>query len=479
MKTEKAKHVVIRDLVIVLAFTAVSGIFFFLFQVYDRLYKLTEFLGGWHAGEFLLTMLTLITGIGWVSWRRSKALRREIIKHEEAEVLLKQSSGKLSAMLQSMGDLMCMIDKDFNVLWANEIAKNRFGDDIIGRKCYKAYYKREKPCEPYPCPTIKAFQDGGIHECDKQAIGKKGEKIDLHCTSNVVLKDKSEAPTAVMEICRDMTEQKETQKVLEKAHISLRKARDQLIQAEKLSALGKLASGVAHEVRNPLAVMVQGVNYLEKKIPANDKDIQGTLATIKSSVKRADSIVNSLLDFSKATKLNLHAMDINLILENCLVLVENKAKFQNIDITKELKRNIPKVLVDKNRIEQVFINVLLNAIQALPEKPEKKGKLIMRSYNKRLKEITSGVGRRREDSFRVGEEAVVVEIEDTGVGISEENLEKIFDPFFTTKDLTIGAGLGLSVSQSILSMHKALVDIRSQLGKGTTVTITLKIAKEG
>jgi len=139
----------------------------------------------------------------------------------------------------------------------------------------------------------------------------------------------------------------------------------------------------------------------------------------------------------------------------------------------ETKKDIPKVLADKNKLEQVFINILLNAVQSMP----RGGKIIIRSYDKQLEEVKNGIGRRKEDYFQVGEKVVIVEIEDTGVGIPEENLKKIFDPFFTTKGPTGGAGLGLSVTRNIITMHKGLIDIESQTGKGTKVIITLKIAK--
>lgn len=253
----------------------------------------------------------------------------------------------------------------------------------------------------------------------------------------------------------------------------LKQTQDQLIQAEKLNVIGRLASGVAHEVRNPLSIILQGLNYLENRIPTKEEDISETLTTLKDNVKRADKIINVLLDFSRATSLDLRPEDVNSILEVSLSLVKTRSKFENIESIMETKKDIPKVLADKNKLEQVFINILLNAVQSMP----RGGKIIIRSYDKQLEEVKNGIGRRKEDYFQVGEKVVIVEIEDTGVGIPEENLKKIFDPFFTTKGPTGGAGLGLSVTRNIITMHKGLIDIESQTGKGTKVIITLKIAK--
>jgi len=279
--------------------------------------------------------------------------------------------------------------------------------------------------------------------------------------------------TTIAEMAVDVEKKRTVE--LKRTYNKLQMTQEQLIQAEKLNAVGLLASGVAHEVRNPLGIIIQGVNYLEEKITTKEEDVLEVLAMLKDSVKRADKIINALLDFSRAASLNLQPEDINSILENSLNLVKNQFKFDNIEIVREIKIDIPRVLVDKNKIEQVFINILLNAVQAMSGG----GKIIIRSYDKQLEEIKNGIGKRREDHFRVGEKAVIVEFEDTGVGISEENIKKIFDPFFTTKSPRVGTGLGLSVSRNILHMHKGLIYVQSKIGKGTKITVILKIAGGG
>ena len=139
---------------------------------------------------------------------------RKCVEHRRAEAALLESEGKLSAMLQSIGDHMSMMDRDLNVLWANEIGKKIFGEDIIGKKCYEVYHRRKEPCEPYPCLTLKAFQDGETHEHDTQVVGKDGEAIYFHCTANVALRDEEGNPTAVIEISRDITEGKRAEATL-------------------------------------------------------------------------------------------------------------------------------------------------------------------------------------------------------------------------------------------------------------------------
>ncbi len=271
---------------------------------------------------------------------------------------------------------------------------------------------------------------------------------------------------------RSMASLEGSQRKLKKSNIQLREASTQLVQAEKLKSIGQLASGIAHEVRNPLAIILHGVWDLEQTLEAGDHNTRQTLSMVRNSVIRADNIITSLLDFSRATKLKRRPEDINSILESSLNLV--RAELKNIDVLKRTEKNLPKILVDKSKLEQVFINLYLNSIQAMNES----GKLTIWSYEKRLKEGVSGVGEREEDYFNAGERAVIVSIGDNGTGIPEENLKKIFDLFFTTKSHDAGTGLGLAVSRNIIDMHKGLIEIESKPGKGTIITITLKIAKE-
>jgi PAS domain S-box-containing protein len=135
----------------------------------------------------------------------------DITERKRSVNALRESEGKLNAMLQSIGDHMSMMDKDLNIVWANRMAREMFGNDIIGKKCYEVYHQRKEPCEPYPCITLKAFQDGKVHKHDTQVIDKDGKTISFLCTANVALRDKEGKPTAVLEISRDTTEHKQAE----------------------------------------------------------------------------------------------------------------------------------------------------------------------------------------------------------------------------------------------------------------------------
>jgi PAS domain S-box-containing protein len=153
---------------------------------------------------------------------------RDVTEQKKAEEALRESEGKLNSMLQSIGDPMSMMDNDLNILWANETAKKIFGDNIVGKKCYEVYHGRKKPCEPYPCLTLKAFQDGKVHEHDTQVIDKDGKITSFHCTANVALRDKEGKPTAVIEISRNITERKKTGEKLRESEEKFRNLAENL-----------------------------------------------------------------------------------------------------------------------------------------------------------------------------------------------------------------------------------------------------------
>ncbi|MBU1853009.1 MAG: hypothetical protein KJ957_03060 [Candidatus Omnitrophica bacterium] len=261
--------------------------------------------------------------------------------------------------------------------------------------------------------------------------------------------------------------------VINMADTKLNEVQTRFIQAEKLEAISMIATGVAHEVKNPLGVILQGVDYLEGKIPKGQKDISEVFSMIKNNIQRIDGIVCSLRDFSK-TELKIIPQDINSILESSFTyLREHSIGLENIEVIVELESSLPKVLVDKEGIGQVFRSLLLNAVQSMP----KGGNLFIRSYLRHLDKIGFRVGRRKlhGDYFELGEKAVVAEIEDTGSGISEANLRRIFDPFFTTKGPRDGIGLGLSMARNIIDLHRGFIEIKSREDKGTRISIILKI----
>lgn len=268
---------------------------------------------------------------------------------------------------------------------------------------------------------------------------------------------------------------KRATKALGIMYAELERKKEELIQAEKFNAIGRLASGVAHEIKNPLGIIKQSAEFLKNKLPVSDKDAPEVLKLIQDNILRADGIINVLLDSSQASKLEKKPENMNSLLEASLTLIQYNPMLEKIKIIRELSPGLPNVWVDKGKMEQVFINIFLNAIQAMP----KGGSLFLRTYQSKLGRLDEGMNISVEDNFKLGDDLLFIEIEDTGEGIDQDDLKKIFEPFFTTKVPGQGTGLGLSVSKNILKMHKGLIQIQSKKGQGTKVIITLKIGEGG
>ncbi|MCX5694809.1 MAG: ATP-binding protein [Candidatus Omnitrophica bacterium] len=298
----------------------------------------------------------------------------------------------------------------------------------------------------------------------KETIRRK----DIQKKLSQALKDTAKLRRIIKNAANDNRKIKEE---LESSLRKLKEAQGQLIHAEKMEAVGRMASGVAHEVKNPLGIILQVINYFEEELPAEQKNNHQMLQMMKDSAKRADKIVRTMLSFSRAEELKTELQDVNVIIESSIELVQHKLKLNSVELVYQLEKGLPQLLVDTGKIEQVFVNLFNNAADAMP----KGGKLFIRSYLTELKTPKSKIGNRENDIFKLGEKAIMVEVEDTGEGIGESIINKIFDPFFTTKKRTEGTGLGLSVAKSIIEMHKSLIDVESKKGQGTKFTITFKL----
>lgn len=258
---------------------------------------------------------------------------------------------------------------------------------------------------------------------------------------------------------------------LQATHKKLVATQDQLFQSEKLKVVGRLASGVAHEVKNPLAIMLQGIEYITKRIPGDNAQVNEVLKDIVNAVHRTDNVIKGMLDFSRLSKLAIEPKNINDIIEASILLVKHEFDQHQIAVIKELDADLPVVKVDGNKMEQVFVNIMLNAIQAML----KGGKLTVRTYKKIMARDDLDAGQRVDDPFAVGDTVVFVEIEDTGTGIPAEIMGKIFEPFFTTKAGSGGTGLGLSIIKNIVEMHNGRIYIENDPGGGVKTAVMLKV----
>ncbi len=243
------------------------------------------------------------------------------------------------------------------------------------------------------------------------------------------------------------------QKVQEKTK-ELESAQDRLIQTEKLSAIGRLAAGIAHEINNPLTSILINAHLIKEKLQEDSK-VKEKLDMVIDETKRCAKIVSGLLEFSRQTPPEMKLISINEVLNKTLMLFESMLLANNIKKEIILDEELSPIMADEGKIKQVITNILLNAIDAMP----KSGYIKIRS------------------SLSSDKKYAVIEIEDTGVGIPKENLDRIFDPFFTTKK-SKGTGLGLSISYGIIQQHKGSIEVESEVNKGTLVRIKLPVNEE-
>lgn len=246
---------------------------------------------------------------------------------------------------------------------------------------------------------------------------------------------------------------------LQRAHDELKSAQMKLIQTAKLESVGRLAAGVAHEVKNPLAVIQLGVDYLTTALKDGTQDSKETVQEIGDACRRADTVIKGLLNFSRSEKLSLIKADLNSVIDESLLLVRHELSTHHVDLEQSLAPGLPKVELDANKVKQVFINVFVNAAQAMGDS----GNLTVSTFLEPPGQDNPGP-------------RVVAQIQDTGHGIPEDKLDRMFEPFFTTKPVGSGTGLGLSVSRNIIELHHGTLTIGNRKDKrGAVVTIAFPV----
>ncbi len=249
---------------------------------------------------------------------------------------------------------------------------------------------------------------------------------------------------------------------VEKRTQELRIAEAETARTEKLASVGLLAAGIAHELNNPLTGVLTFTSLLRKKMPDGSADAEDLDLVIKET-KRCAAIIRRLLDFAREKTPEKKFADINKVIEDTARIVERPASFSDVEIAMELDRELAPIWVDADLIKQVIMNMLVNALHAI----ENEGNITVRT--RRSAEARSP------EPGREPVPMVEISIIDTGCGIPEGNLKRIFDPFFTSKEVGKGTGLGLSVSHGIVKSHGGVIEVDSELGKGSTFRIYLPL----
>ncbi len=266
--------------------------------------------------------------------------------------------------------------------------------------------------------------------------------------------------TRELKIARERLENwaKELEEEVKKKTEEIRRGQEQMIHTEKLASLGRMAAGVAHELNSPLTGIVTFAHLMLQRIPPENKMDREDLEVIIEQAERCSKIIKGLLGFSRALPAEKSDIRINDTIRHVIDMVKNQAKFHNIKIITDLSPDLPPIKGDASQLQQVYMNMLINAADAMNDRGE------IRIATRLVKED--------------GNDFIEIEFTDNGPGIPEEYMSRLFEPFFTTKPVGKGTGLGLSVSHGIVRKHGGHIIVKSKVGQGTTFLIRLPVRPE-
>lgn len=382
---------------------------------------------------------------------------RDITEIKRVEEDLRKSEEKYRAIIENMQEGYHEVDIKGNFTFFNEsmckilgyereellgMNNRQYADEENTRKVYQVYNRVYRTGEP-----VKNFE--------WQIIRKDGDRRDIDVSISLI-RDTNGHPTGFRGMVRDITEHKRAEEALKKSYEELKTAKDQLIQSEKLAALGKLSAGAAHEILNPLNILSLRLQFLEMTESLSDKTKEA-LKSAKAQIDRIVKITHSISEFSRTTTLYTTTVDLRALMEEVFLLTAPRLKAENVTLDFQYRAEIPSLSIDKFRIEQVILNIVNNAVDAM-----KNGK------DKRLRVAASF-------ESSEGQRNVRIFFSDNGTGIKAEDMNRIFEPFFTTKDPDQGKGLGLSVCYGIIRDHKGRIWAENNAEGGATFLVELPL----
>ncbi len=365
------------------------------------------------------------------------------------------------------------------VLWnkkQEEVTTIR-AEKALGKNDYNLF--SQESADYFRSVDKAVIQRGSLMKVPEEIIEtKNGREVHLR-TIKIPVHDEETGRLLVVGISEDITEQVKSREQLErlnrhlvKANEELQRTQMQLIQAEKLESIGRLAAGVAHEVKNPLALLLLGVDYLSQGIEPGDPNVATILTQMRDAVDRADRIVRGLVDFSSQRALTREATGLGRVVDEVLLLVKHELTRSNVKVSVRIEKDLPPVFLDMSKFEQVLINLIINAVHAMSGTEAKQLKIRARAET--LEGVARNEGARTRELFRSGDRVVVLEILDNGSGIAPADAGRLFDPFFTTKPTGVGTGLGLSVARRIVELHGGLLALENRSdGAGAVARLIL------
>ncbi len=422
---------------------------------------------------FITTLV--VTGVMVVNYKKQikaeeKAKHLENQRRLEREIEIQKDY--LENIIENTKTNLMVIDKDLVVRTLNTAQAQTLGmpkQHFLGRSFFELFPDRLTPYEGIPIEAIlhKTLDGSSFEIKDYRLTGLRETPLYLTMNVSPLLID-GKIP-GILITSTDVTKRVELEDALKQYTVELedkvdqgtataKKLELQVMHSEKLAALGRISAGIAHEIGNPLTSISSFAQLLREM--TTDEFTQSSLDIINKHIQRITDIVRKMSTFSRVDSLNIKYVQLNDVLQSTLDLMRLDKRMKNtIEILASFDPELPKTMVDEGQMSQVFINIILNALDAMPEG----GKL----------SITT-----RQDHGESGNDSILIEFSDTGIGISKQELEKIFDPFYTTKEVGKGTGLGLSLSYNIIKRFNGDIKVESEDGKGTIFTIILPVEKE-
>jgi PAS domain S-box-containing protein len=362
-------------------------------------------------------------------------IARDVTEQKQAEEKVQQAAQEWITTFDSITDMISIHDKDNRIVRVNKAMADLLKTTpqaLIGKLCHEVMHGTKEP--PANCPHFQTLKTG--KSAAMETFNPTFE-IYFHEASSPLFNEKGEVTGSVI-VARDVTKQKRTE--------------EQLIVTDRLASIGELSAGIAHELNNPLTSVI---GFSQLLMAGNvTADIKNDLAIINSEAQRAAVIVKNLLTFARKHAPVTQLGQVNTVIEDVLKLRAYEQKVNNIEVEKHLAADLPEIMMDPFQIQQVFLNIIVNAEFAMLE-AHQRGKLVITT------ERADGVVR--------------ITFTDDGPGITESNLKSIFDPFFTTKEVGKGTGLGLSICHGIVTEHGGKIYASSIIGQGSTFIVELPL----